>query len=564
MESLYRYLMARQDRFISYGYLIYFITAFLFLLPYINSEYCDSCHPDELLLLAESKRVLMGEHQHRDFFSFYGGANFYLIALIWKAIGSISHSSIRLTTFIIITLGAILLVIITRHFTRRFWLSLLPSIVFLSYMIHLFPYSNHHWFGSVASIIFLFFVTRYLLSLRLWYLYASGAAAGLSLLFISHEGVMNSITGAIMVAAVIVLLDRSLYGCSPTKLALVYIGGFTTIMLPVLLFYISIGALGEYWYSTFVWPLGNYSRKGNINVKPWGLDLTEWLTLFHNGIGQAQIFFFFFLSMLLLLILPLAVFLMSFGLLTSPSSLSKFCEIKPLPSLSERIAAKGETLKRNYDYLVIGILNVVAISIYIAPVMAKPGVLQLFWGSLPAIILGMIFLDRAWDRCNNIGIRRALVGALAFSIISFGLFSIYKARKVAQEGEQAIAVGYFGPIGNHQSLIDMINKESGPGDYFFSHKFLNHFYYLVNARPATRYTGFVENYLTDEQIQDLIADLYRNKPKFMVFTNEQDLLWLADQHADFPAWLNGNYEIRSRIDGLLVYQRTQSTRSSAR
>jgi hypothetical protein len=552
MEKLYQIWLAWRDRFVIYGYLIYFFTAFLLLLPYVKSDYC---HVDELLLLAESKRVLMGEHQHRDFFSFYGGANFYLIALIWRVIGSISHSSIKLTTFIIITLGAILLVIITRHFTHRFWLSLLPAIIFLSYLIHLFPYSNHHWFGNVASIIFLFFVTRYLLSLRLWYLYASGAAAGLSLLFITHEGMMNSIAGAIMVAAVIVLLDRSLYACTPARLALVYIGGFATIMLPVLLFYISIGSLGEYWYDTFVWPLGNYSREGNINNHPWAVDLSTWLNLFSKAISR--IFFFCIYLMLLLLILPMAVFLTSFGLLTSPKSLSRFCEIKFLPSLSERIAATSETMKRNYNYLVVAVLTMIAISVYITPVLAKPGVLQLFWGSLPVIVLGMIFLDRAWDRCSNIGIRRALIGVLAFSIISLSLFSIYKARKVIQEGERGFVTQNIGHIGDHP-LIDLINKESGPGDYFFSHKFLNLLYYSINSPPATRYTGFVENYLTDEQIQDLIADLYRKKPKFMVFTNEQELLWLADQHSDFPAWFNGNYKMRGKIEGLLLYQRIES------
>src|SRR5438132_158893 len=96
---------AWRDRLIIYGYIAYFALTLALLLPYVNSEFC---HVDEMLLLADAKRVLMGEYQHRDFFSFYGGANFYLVVLIWKIIGSASVSSIKLATFIITALGGLL------------------------------------------------------------------------------------------------------------------------------------------------------------------------------------------------------------------------------------------------------------------------------------------------------------------------------------------------------------------------------------------------------------------------------------------------------------------------
>src|SRR5262249_19232134 len=148
-----------------YGYIAYFVLLFFMFLPYLKS---DLCYIDELKFLAESKRILLfGQYQHRDFFEFEGIGNFFLVTLIWRLLGRTDYQSIKLVTFLTITFGGVLLTIIARRFTSRFWLSLVPSLVYAGYLGHSFPFSNHHWFGSFASIVFLFLLVRYLESLSL-------------------------------------------------------------------------------------------------------------------------------------------------------------------------------------------------------------------------------------------------------------------------------------------------------------------------------------------------------------------------------------------------------------
>src|SRR5436309_14001103 len=89
------------SRFVIYGYLIYFCITIGSLLPSVHSDYC---YIDELTLMAEAKRVLIGQYQHRDFFSFYGPGNFYLVALVWRLLGTSAYPPIKLLTFITITL----------------------------------------------------------------------------------------------------------------------------------------------------------------------------------------------------------------------------------------------------------------------------------------------------------------------------------------------------------------------------------------------------------------------------------------------------------------------------
>src|SRR5205807_507986 len=101
------------------------------LLPYAYAHYC---HFDEMMLLAEAKRVYFGEQQHRDFFSFYGGGNFYLIALLWRLLGEIAYEPVRLLNFGGVILGGVLLLLTARYFTARFWLALLPTIIYVNYL----------------------------------------------------------------------------------------------------------------------------------------------------------------------------------------------------------------------------------------------------------------------------------------------------------------------------------------------------------------------------------------------------------------------------------------------
>lgn len=540
-----------------YGYLCYFIIAFALLTPFVQSNYC---HFDEMMLLSEAKRIMHGELQHCDFFSFYGGGEFYIIVIIWKIIGQISYQSIKLLTYISIIFGGILLLLTTRRFTNRFWLALLPSFIFVSYHAQIFPFSNHHWFGSIASIIYCFFIVRFILSLRMVDLYLSGCATGLTLFFIMSEGIINLATSLAIIFIAALLFRERLNSCQPIRLFGYYLAGLATIMLPIMLGYYLQGVFLAYLHNTFVWPFANYAKPGNLNDLPWAVDAYNWR--FGSGRFVHWIYFFTSSAILIVLLMPVLSFILSGALLISPNTITRYFKTEridnsylgPTPALAKQIHSNN--YQQRYDYFIVIALFLLAASLYIIPLRAQPEFIKLLWGSVRAFILGVFLLDRIFNSCYAIaGVRRAMVTALLFIFLSLTSTSLYNAVTIARGDEKLINT----PETNHmidQPIVDMINQDTTSEDYVFAYNYrLTFLYFLLNARPATDYTLMTEDYLSPAQERKLMADLYQRRPKYMAFSNEADLLWISGLQPDSALWLNQNYQLVGRAEGLLLYKR---------
>ncbi|MEW6733231.1 MAG: hypothetical protein AB1489_18025 [Acidobacteriota bacterium] len=550
---LYRLTQGKTLNGSFYFSLGYFSITLLSLLPYTWSDYC---YVDELTLMVDSKRMLLGDQQYRDYLTHYGMGSVYLIALVWRITGIVSHIPIRLLTFLAITLGGWLLILIARYFTGRHWLSLLPAIVFANFHSHLFPFINHHWFASLVSILYLFLVVRYLHSLCLKDLYYCGLAAGLSLLFIMHEGVVNIFVGILIVIIVALLIGERLDNCRLSKLATTYFAGLLTLLLPVFIYYIATGAFDDYLENVFIWSLTKYLTPGANNNIPWA-DINN-LHLWRSEPSR-MVMFFTTCSVLLLLLLPLIVLLMAVVLLTSPSSIDKHFRFTPTVELAKRLTGAGVVVEQRYYYLVMLVLTLYAIGLYLTPVLSQASFYKLLWGSLPALILAVIFWERGLTAVTAIpGIRRALAAVMIFIFISLGIVTVARLSRVLEGNNRELYFDDESTNFSNHPIIELINRETTPDDYFFAYKRLALLFYMVETRLATRYTfndGGVENTLTQAQLKELVNDLYRQRPKFMVFSGEAELLELVQGNSDFPQWLNNNYFLRLKIEGLLLYQR---------
>lgn len=515
---------AKLGRASIYGYLAYFTLLFFSFLPYVAT---DLCYIDELTYLAEAKRTLLyGDHEHRDFFSFHGGLNFYVVALMWKLLGRVDHQSVKLLTFIAITAGCVLLTVIARRYTRRFWLSLLPASVY-AYLGHTFPFANHHWFGSVSTVLFLYALSRYLETVRVRELFFCGVTAALSLLFIMHEGIVNAGTGALAALATIVLLNT---GQSAVRVAGAYVGGFTAVMLPALTFYAAIGALGRYFYNTFVWPFTNYKQANNVNNRTWAVDINLWTV---NDGGNLMAFLSYW-SAMAMTVVPVVVLIAGLAALTAPNSFGYQRDRK--------------------DFLSITVWLASAFGIYLTA-FSQPTFIKLLWGSVPLLILTVMAADWLCERLRDYSAaRRALSAVMIFTLISIVAVPVYRSAKLVRGDESELAGATSAHIADHP-LAELLNRECGPQDYLFGYKFASLYYYLVNARPATGYTLFVEDYLSRAQLDEIFADLERREPKFMIFSSDRDLLWLAEQNRRFPVFLNERYYLRGTVENWLVYQR---------
>ncbi|MEW6731915.1 MAG: hypothetical protein AB1489_11370 [Acidobacteriota bacterium] len=527
--SIVRRSLIALPRRLVYGYLVYFVLLLVSFLPYLAT---DLCYIDESTLLAESKRILAGEHLHRDFFNFHGIGNYLMVVSLWRLLGSTDFQSIKLLTFIVIVAAGVLLTITTRYFTQRFWLSLLPSLIYCAYLGHTFPFSNHHWFGSAASIVFCYFFVRYLESLRLRDMYYCGLAAALSLIFIMHEGIVTVIAGFTLIVLSLWLVP-SAERASPLRLTATYLAGFATLTVPEWIYFASIGSFGSFFYNTFVWPLTNYAQPGNLNNRLWADDIQLW------GISDAGrltgiLYFFSICAIMIVLLLPVLTMLAGAAILTARASFS--------------------SITRGRDsYLMFSALMILSLGMYATAVFSQPTLIKLLWASVPASILAVLLLEWLYTHWRDIAARRAFIVLLIFMLMAVAIVPIYRTQKIFRGDESELSGAHT--VRPDDPLVELINRESTEQDYYFGYKWASPYYYSVKARPATRYILFVEDYLSREQLQDLFADLERHRPKFMTFYEERDILWLISQHAPFSQFLNNNYRLRTRINNWLVYQR---------
>jgi hypothetical protein len=254
------------------------------------------------------------------------------------------------------------------------------------------------------------------------------------------------------------------------------------------------------------------------------------------GLLGGPLFFLSLFAVMFLVILPVAAMLLGVGLLTSPASFIK----------------SSESGRRHY----LTLLSLVALSAGIyATAFSQPTVIKLLWGSVPALVLAVLLADRLVEQFRNLAAgRRALAILFAFMLLMIAMVPIYKFQKIYR-GDESELQGAESARSSDYPLIDLINRESGPEDYYFGYKWASIFYYRLNARPATPYTLFIENFLTPDQMRDLFEHLERNRPKFMTFSSERDMLWLVSQNKDFVDLLNKHYFLRGRFGQWSVYQR---------
>lgn len=516
------------DRFKRYGYIIYFALLLISFLPYI---FVNLCYIDELTLLAESKIVLLGGHQHRDFFDFCGGLNFYLVALVWRILGNTDFHVIKMLTFLIIWLSAILLTTITRRYTERFWLSLLPSLIYAGYLGHTFPFSNHHWFASGALILACYTYARYLDSPSVKEIYLCGLAAALSLLFIMHEGIVNLVMGAVLIVVTFWFIPKTERGSIP-KLILSFAAGWATLMLPALAFYAYLGVVRQYIYNTFIWAFTNYSQPGNHNGnKLWAGDANLW-TINDSPHFTQIVFLISSCAIMITLLIPLAAMVIGGGMFTTLRANLEPKERKKYLLLAVWLAFSGGNYLTGF---------------------AQPSIIKLIWASIPAYILSVIVLDWLTASLTEPILRRGYAALLAITIFVLTLVPCYRSLKIYRGNESELAGSE--EIKFDDPLLQYIENESNSQDYFFGYKWPFKYYYLISARPATPYIFLTEKYLSRAQTKDLFDHLIKNRPKIMIFSNESELLWLAGEDERFSPFLNDNYQLMGHIGSWLVYQR---------
>ena len=235
---------------------------------------------DEGFLAYGAVRVMEGQVPNRDFVSLQPPLSFYSIAAVFKLFGT-SLASLRAAGLVVYILIPVVLYAITRHRAGKI-LSLataLPAAVFGIAYFHFVPYAV--WQGELAALLTIFFLLRAAATeLRRWSILAGVANAATVLL--RHD------QGAYLIGAVIVYFfavrftERDAVGRrTADRMILFWAASMAATMLPLIVYWISLGAAASMVKQLVVFPLTRYAATSSLSFPAFvaGSSLTKNLSV---------------------------------------------------------------------------------------------------------------------------------------------------------------------------------------------------------------------------------------------------------------------------------------------
>lgn len=245
-------------------------SACLFLLSYVILFLGMSLRPnifDEGIVLTAAMRVAAGQVPHRDFYTLYGPAQFYLLSALFKVFGE----SILVERLLDLTIRALVVTsvyTIASSYCRKS-VAACTTIVALLWLFGL----NYETNGAATIPVSLLNLVGTTLVLPVFLravsrrrMIAAGAVAGAAAMFRYDTGVALLAIHACTVAIAIYLRDKK--GSSKLRAFAStfwpYLIGFAMLTLPPALYYLSVAPLHPLVHDVILYPLKYYHRGRNL------------------------------------------------------------------------------------------------------------------------------------------------------------------------------------------------------------------------------------------------------------------------------------------------------------
>jgi hypothetical protein len=236
--------------------------ALVFLFSYLILFLGMSRHPivyDEGLILTAAMRVAAGQIPHRDFYTNYGPAQFYLLAGLFKLFGE-SLLVERLFDLFLKALVVTSVYAIASCYSRRS-IAVCTSIITVLWLFGLngsgstiIPVSLLNLIGSALIL------PVFLRSVSIRRMFVAGAVAGVATLFRYDTGVALLGIHACVVTIAIYLKGGSNKLRTSASTFWPYLLGFAVLTLPPALYYLSVAPLHSFVHDIILYPARYYGR----------------------------------------------------------------------------------------------------------------------------------------------------------------------------------------------------------------------------------------------------------------------------------------------------------------
>jgi len=236
-----------------WSYLVFTLCAGLYLLPFMRFMWLGS---DEGMLLCGATKIAQGQVFARDFFEVIGPGTFYWLAAFFKLFGT-SFLVARICLFVSSLGTALTVFFLSRQVCRRY--QLLPCILLGAVQFGTaWPGVSHHLDSNFTSLLCVSCMVLWNSKRKLRWLIAAGVLAGVTTCIHQPKGVL--LFGAVLLW----LWMQSRKTPMPLLSAGVFAASFTLVIVIVLAYFWSQGALPSLVYANYTFPSQHYSSANKV------------------------------------------------------------------------------------------------------------------------------------------------------------------------------------------------------------------------------------------------------------------------------------------------------------
>jgi hypothetical protein len=476
---------------------------------------------DEGIILVGTMRVAYGEIPHRDFYTLYGPANFYVLASLFKLI-SPSILVARLWDTVIRALVAtfIFLIVDKCGARREAYFAYGASLIWLGFFAHyLYPIFPALLFTLISAF---FLLHLFQGTPRVLLLIASGASIGFVTLFRYELGFGVYVTECLVMGSYVLSLKNSKRETFVVLMCILlpYSLGFAVVLVPIAVAYLIYIPISDFVFDLVSFPSENYVKMRSLPF-PTGRQLVS---------SPAQIAIY----------LPAGVWIAALIMM--------FREKAGRPP-------RQQLMEGRFAHWTLILLGALSITFYLKGIV-RVSIIHLG----PSIILVLALLAVvAKYRLTNDGLSKAVVwlcifiasmptlsaahtvqGRLRHNIKELSRSSMWKAHPTEQ---QVITSSCRPPSGLARiacfrldkeliNAIQFLQQQTQTNDVIFSglvrHDkiFINDvmLYFLANRQPVTKWHQFDPGLQTTAPIQqEMVLEFESKKPRFIVL-EQIDLL----------------------------------------
>ena len=499
------------------SYIIFTLCASLYLLPFMR---IISTRTDEGTLLCGAVRIIHGQVFARDFFEVMGPGTFYWLAAFFKLFGVTILTS-RICLFVSSLGTALLLYFLTCRVCSRY--RALPCLILVGTCFGvLWPGISHHvdsnFFALLAVVCLVFWLDRP----RNSFLIAAGVLAAATTCILQPKGVF------LFCAFLVWLWFQRHRTSAPLSAVTLLAGGYLAVVLLVLAYFWSQGALSGLVYANFVFPFRDY---GTVNSLPYAFGLLKfnwipWLAAFGVGIWSVATAAILITPLMFVAVLPLLLLVIAIRykwmLVTPEIALYWLCGWALWLS---------EFHRRDISHLV--------------------------FGSLLLIILVIHALTGSRRKLADIALQLLAISAVCLASFNCFMVLFVGAHTTATRMGRAPVIG--NPI-----VLSFLNEHVPPGGEIFVYPYSPALYFLTATTNPTRYSFLTYNYNTSAQFHEVVDVLDRRRVKWVVW----DTTLLSRLADNFPGlqlkdpkdlivepYLESHYKLVEDLDGIHIMER---------